>query len=135
MTDRLLELLHQLIRMYETGVCPYNGGEKIQMGCEAPKGLCCSTKTESLLSLLLQDGFWYERVTDERNAKEREGGGNALQELDCKLRKQEGSIKRRIGQLQKSQAAKLEKAGMLLEQIAVQASKLPGVTELLQSWS
>ena len=57
-----------------------------------------------------------------------------LQELDCKLRKQEGSIKRRIGLLQKSQAAKLEKAGRLLEEIAVRASKMPNVTDLLKSW-
>ena len=57
-----------------------------------------------------------------------------LQELDCKLRKQEGSIGRRIEQLQKQQAAKLEKAGRLLEEIAVRASKLPGVADLLKSW-
>ena len=56
-----------------------------------------------------------------------------LQELDCELRRREGSIKRRIGQLQNQQAARLETAGRLLEQIAVEASKLPGVAELLKT--
>jgi hypothetical protein len=54
--------------------------------------------------------------------------------VEATLRKQEAGVKRKLCNLQKQQAVKIGDAERMLAEIALQASKLPGVSTLLQPY-